>query len=72
MNLQMGKTTSLAAIRIPDSFMALTWPKRTQSAPKIHGSIFPIGCITLNMKFPNRGEVERTQKLPGVIPTNER
>ena len=67
----MGKTTPLAAIRIPGSFMALTWPKQTQSAPKIHGYVPPIGCATLNMKFSNRGEVETTQKHPGVIPTTE-
>ena len=71
-NLQMGKTTPLAAIQIPGSFMALTWPKRTQSTPKIYGFVPPIGCATLNTKFPNRREVETTQKLPGVIPTTER
>ena len=67
----MGKITPLAAIRILDSFMALTWPKRAQSALKIRGSVSPIGCATLNTKFPNRGEVETTQKRTVVIPTTE-
>ena len=40
MNLQMGKTTPLAAIQILDSFMAIMWPKKTQSAPKFV-SLFP-------------------------------
>ena len=52
MNLQMGKTTPLVAIRIPDSFMALTWPKGTQSTPQNCGSIPPIGYATLKHKIP--------------------
>ena len=57
MNLQMGKTTPLAAIQILDLFMALTWLKRTQSAPKIHGYVPPIGCATLKhgIRQPWRG-----------------
>ena len=45
-NLQMGKTTPLAAIQILDSFMALTWPKRTQSTPKFM-ALFPPLAVQL-------------------------
>ena len=47
MNLQMGKTTPLEENQIPNFFMDLTWPKRTQSTPKIRGFVPPIGCATL-------------------------
>ena len=42
----MGKTIPLVEIQILDYFMALTWPKRTQSAPKFV-ALFPPLAIQL-------------------------
>ena len=64
MNLQIGKTIPLAAIRIPDSFMDLTWPKQTQSPQKIYGSVPPIGCATLKHKIPQPWRGENNTKNP--------
>ena len=35
--IKMGKNNPLATIRFLESFMALTWPKRTQQHPKFMG-----------------------------------
>ena len=66
----MGKTTPLAAIQIPDLFMALTWLKQTQMTPKIHGSIPPIGCATLKHEISQSWRGGNNTKTPRSDPNN--
>ena len=50
--------------------MALTWPKRTQSAPKIQGFVPPIGCATLKNEIPQPWRGGNETKKPRSDPNH--
>ena len=60
----MGKNNPLAAIRFPELFMAVTWPKWTQQHPKIVG-LFSHSLALPKKQFPAWKTMGKSSKIMG-------
>ena len=60
----MGKKIPIVAIRFPESFMALTWPKWTQQHPKIVG-LFSHSLALPKKRFPTWKTMGKCSKIAG-------